>query len=144
MKNEKINIVNPALGCKVGVAYHTLLSTLSQTLDDAGLGISVNEYLILRAVYTKEGLQQCEIADMTGKDKTAVCRYVATMEKNGLVTTRCVSHKCREVYLTDKSRDIKTSVMAVAAKRHKALETLIGTEKLMIFNDILDTIIKSK
>ena len=144
MMEIKENIGNPALGCKIGQAYHILLSQLAGALKDEGLDITVGEYLVLRAVYSKEGLQQCEIADMVGKDRAAVCRCVAGLEKKGLVATEAVSYKCLRVYLTDRSREMQPRVMKVAALRHQALAGLTVPGDLEIFNRILDAIIYSK
>ena len=141
MKKEEKQSDGPALGCKVGQAYQTMLRQLSEALAGAGLEISSGEYLVLRAVYSREGLQQCEIADMVGKDKASVCRTVAALQKKGLVATRAVSHKCLRVYLTDKSRAIEPAIMSVAAKRHQALADATTPEELEIFNRVLDKII---
>ncbi|MDE7180299.1 MAG: DsbA family protein [Muribaculaceae bacterium] len=64
----------------VGRAYQVMISHLVSALKDASLDITTTEYLILRVVYSKEGLQQCEIAEMVGKDKVAVCRCVVGLE----------------------------------------------------------------
>lgn len=144
MKETRGNIENPALGCKVGRAYQIMLSQLASALKEADLDITTSEYLVLRAVYNKEGLQQCEIADMIGKDKAAVCRCVAGLVNKGLLEVDSVSYKCLKVYLTDKSREIEPRIMEVAAIRHKALTDLTSLENLEIFNQILDKIITSK
>ena len=88
----------PAIGCLIGTAYQILLSRLASTLKEAGLDITTSEYLVLRAIYSNDGLQQCEIAEMVGKDKAAICRCVAGLAKKGLVRTESVSHKCLRVY----------------------------------------------
>lgn len=144
MKKNKGNIESPALGCKVGKAYQIMLSQLATALKEGGLNISTSEYLVLRSVYSKEGLQQCEIADMVGKDKAAVCRCVAGLEKKGLLSTESVSHKCQRVFLTDSSRKMESAIMTVACKRHNALMNLTSPEELEIFQHILERIINSK
>ncbi|MDE5880423.1 MAG: MarR family transcriptional regulator [Muribaculaceae bacterium] len=132
---------SPALGCLIGKAYQTMLSQLNSALKEAGLDITTSEYLALRALYSSEGIQQCEIAQMVGKDKAAVCRCVAGLEKKGLVRTECVSHKCLRVFLTDKGREIEPKVMEVARIRHKALLDLTTPENLAIFTEILKKVI---
>lgn len=144
MENTNENFESPALGCEVGRAYQIMLSQLATVLKETGLNISTSEYLVLRSVYSKEGLQQCEIAEMVGKDKAAVCRCVAGLEKKGLLATESVSHKCLRVYLTDKSREMESKIMAVALKRHNSLMKLTSPEELKIFQHILEKIISSK
>lgn len=132
---------SPALGCLIGKAYQTLLNQLNSALKEAGVDITASEYLVLRALYTAEGIQQCEIAQMVGKDKAAVCRCVAGLEKKGLVRTESVSHKCLRVFLTEKGRDIEPKVMEVAYIRHKALLDLTTPKNLAIFTEILKKVI---
>lgn len=141
MKKQRVNTESPALGCKLGRAYQILLSQLASALKEADLDITTSEYLVLRAVYSNEGLQQCEIADMVGKDKAAVCRCVAGLVRKGLLAVESVSHKCLRVYLTDKSREMKPKVMEVAEKRHNALADLTTPEDLEVFTRIIDKII---
>lgn len=143
MKKDNVNIESPALGCKLGRAYQILLSQLASALKEAGLDITTSEYLVLRAVYSNEGLQQCEIADMVGKDKAAVCRCVSGLVDRGMLSVEPVSYKCLRVFLTDKSREIEPRIMEVAAIRHKALVALTDPDNLEIFTQILDSIINS-
>ena len=132
----------PALGCRIGRAYQIMLSQLAAALKEADLDITTSEYLVLRAVYSSPGLQQCEIAEMVGKDKAAICRCVAGLEKKDMVSTVTVSHKCLKVYPTSKARDIEPAIMDVATKRHQALMDLTTPENLAIFSEIIDKIIK--
>lgn len=144
MKKTNENIESPALGCKVGRAYQIMLSQLSKALKEAGLNITTSEYLVIRAVYSTPGAQQCEIADMVGKDKAAVCRCVASLENKGLLITESVSYKCLRVYPSGKALQIEPSIMEVASKRHKALMDFVTPEELDVFIRILDNIINSK
>lgn len=144
MMKTKGKIDSPALGCKVGRAYQIMLGQLSKALMEAGLDITTSEYLVLRVIFSNPGSQQCEIADMVGKDKAAVCRCVAGLEKKGLVSTECVSHKCLRIYPTGRANLLKPRIMEVAAIRHKALMDLTTPSELEIFNRILDNIINTK
>ncbi len=132
----------PNVGCLVGTAYQCMLARLSEALIEAGLDLTTAEYLVLRVLYGQEGLQQCEIAEIIGKDKAGVCRCVAAMEKKGLVRTESVSHKCLRVYLTDKSRLMESSVVSVANARHRALEQAVDGSDMEAFVRVLKTIIQ--
>ncbi len=133
----------PNTGCMIGTAYQTLISKLSETLSAYGLNLTPPEYMLLRALYTCEGMQQCELATMIGKDKGAVCRCVAAMVKKGLVSTESVSHKCLRVYVTPLGRDIEPKVMAVAKERHEALTSLLTPEEMTTFDIVLKKIINN-
>lgn len=144
MKKTDENIERPVLGCKVGRAYQMMLSQLANALKEANLDITTSEYLVLRSVYSTPGSQQCDIAEMVGKDKGAVCRYVAALVKKGMLRTEAVSHKCLKVYPSEKAQHIEPRIMEVAAKRHRALMDISTPKELEIFNRILDKIINSK
>lgn len=144
MKENNTDITEPTIGCKIGLAYRILLSQLEKSLYDAGLALSANEYLILRAIYNNDGAQQCEISELIGKDKAVVSRCVETMIRKNLVCTQEVSHKCRKVFCTDEALRIKPIIMSVAADRHNALLQLAEAENLIIFKEILNKIINSK
>ncbi len=134
----------PNVGCMLGTAYQTLISQLAEELEKAKLDITVPEYLILRSLYTQDGMQQCEIGTMVGKDKGAVSRCVASLIKKGLVTTECVSYKCLKVYLSPLGEEIKPKVLEIARLRHEALSNLLTPEERTIFATVLKKIINLK
>lgn len=140
--SERNPYAMPNVGCMLGTAYQTLVSQLADELEKADLNITVPEYLILRALYTQDGMQQCEIASIVGKDKGAVCRCVAAMSKKGLVTTESVSYKCLRVYLSPKGKEIEPTVMKIAETRHQALSSLLTPEEREVFATVLKKIIQ--
>ena len=144
MKKMNENIGNPALGCKMGRAYQIMLGQLAKALADAGVDITTSEYLVLRAVFSNPGAQQCDIAELVGKDKAAVCRCVAALEKKGLLVTESVSHKCLKVYPSQQGLALEPKILQVAARRHKALTDMATAEELDSFTRLLDKIINSK
>lgn len=125
MKQNPTIYRQPYLGCLIGSAYQRMISRLDKALGEAGLGITPAEYLILRALYSHDGLQQCEIGDMVGKDKGAISRTVTVLAGKGMVRTEAISHKCTRVWIAEKGRDIECKVLEIAAKRHKALMDLV-------------------
>ncbi|MBD5300677.1 MAG: winged helix-turn-helix transcriptional regulator [Bacteroides sp.] len=130
----------PNLGCQLGKAYQRLLSQLASALAEAGLDVTTSEYLVLRALYTSDGLQPCEIAALLSKDKAAVSRSVTAMAKKGLVVTEPVSHKCLRVFLSEKGRGIEPEIMKVSEARHQALVGLVSPEELKSFVKVLNLI----
>lgn len=132
----------PYVGCLVGAAFQKMISQLDAALKQAGLPITAAEYMILRALYTNDGLQQCEICDMVGKDKASICRSVSALDKKGLIATEPVSHKCIRVWLSDKGKEIRPQIMKIADDRHKALASLGSEKEIENFIKILNSIVK--
>ncbi|MDE7461991.1 MAG: MarR family transcriptional regulator [Muribaculaceae bacterium] len=144
MKAENNTYQSPALGCMLSNANQIFLKELERALKDAALNITTMEYLVLRALYSKDGIQQCEIAEMVGRDKAGVCRCVTGLVKKELVRVEPVSYKCLRVYLTATARSLQPKVMQVAEIRHKALLDLLTPNELAAFTKALDKIIKNK
>lgn len=132
----------PNVGCMIGTAYQTLAARLGEILDKSGLDITVPEYMVLRALYTRDGMQQCEIGEMIGKDKAAICRTVKAMEKKNLIRTEPISHKCLKVYIADRGHEIKSEIFRIAEERHQALATLVTPDELAVFDKVLRKIIQ--
>ncbi len=132
----------PYLGCLVGTAYHKMLSRLEKALRRAGAGITATEYLVLRALDCRDGLQQCEIGEMVGKDKAAVCRTVGALARKGLLTTESVSRKCTRAWLTAAGRQLEPVVMQVASERHDELASMVSPADMAVFERVLSAIVK--
>lgn len=144
MTNESNIYGMPNTGCLLGTAYQTLIAQLGEALRQSGLDISVPEYLVLRTLYSSDGLQQCEIASTIGKDKGAISRTVASMVKKGLVRTEPVSHKCLRVYVDVRGREIEQTVHDVARARHQALEAMVTEREMQTFVCVLRKIIQNQ
>ncbi|MDE7418975.1 MAG: MarR family winged helix-turn-helix transcriptional regulator [Muribaculaceae bacterium] len=134
----------PNLGCLIGAVYQQQLSGLASALAERGLDIIPSEYLVLRSLYGCDGMQQCDVAALLGKDKAGVSRCVSAMERKGLVGVQTVSHKCRRVWLTEKGRELEYVLLKVAEERHKALNDLVSAEDMKTFVKVLKQILQSK
>lgn len=142
---KELNIYSmPNVGCMLGAAYQVLVVQLQAALSDAGLDLSVPEYLVMRTLYSRDGLQQCEIADILGKDKAAVCRCIKKMLEKGLVRAESVSHKCLRIYVDSKGREIHDDIMAVSVRRHRALESLLTRNEMSTFTTVLRKILDNQ
>lgn len=144
MKAENNTYQSPALGCMLGTANQVLLKELERALKDAGLNLSSSEYLVLRALYWRDGVQQCEIAEMVGRDKAGICRCVTGLVKKGLVKVEPISYKCLRVYLTDTALSMQPQVMKVAESRHRELIEILSPSELDAFTKALEKIINNK
>ncbi len=134
----------PNIGCLIGAAYQQQLSGLSAALAAKGLDITPMEYLVLRCLYTHDGMQQCDISTLIGKDKAGVSRCISAMERKGLVRVEAVSHKCRRIWLADHGTAIEPMIMQVAADRHQTLTDIINPDDMETFVSVLKLILTQK
>lgn len=135
---------DPNVGCMLGTAYQVLIMELGKTLSDRGLDISVPEYLILRSLYYREGMQICELSAVVGKDKGAVSRCVKGLVEKGLVNTEQISHKCLKVYVSEKGRVIEPEIMKLAQIRQESLDSILTPDERLSFISSLQKIIEHK
>ncbi|MDE6007013.1 MAG: MarR family winged helix-turn-helix transcriptional regulator [Muribaculaceae bacterium] len=142
MKQEYMTYGGPNSGCLVGTAYQKMVSDLNEILREKVKELSVPEYMVLRSLYHRDGLQQCEICDIIGKDKGAVCRTVKSLIRKELVYAEIISHKCLKVYLTPKGESLRSEILKIADERERDLETLLGPKDLKIFLSCLKKIIE--
>ncbi|MDE6560165.1 MAG: MarR family winged helix-turn-helix transcriptional regulator [Muribaculaceae bacterium] len=139
MENEKTYDM-PYVGCLMGSAFQRLTIQLETTLKREGLEITAAEYMILRALYSRDGLQQCEIVDMVGKDKSSICRSVSALAKKNLVVTEPVSYNVIRVGLTAKAREEQPKVKQITKERHEALLKLASQKDIEAFVRVLKAI----
>ncbi len=139
--NEDKTYEMPFVGCLVGAAFQKMTSQLEIALKNEGVPITAAEYMILRALYSHDGLQQCEICEMVGKDKASICRSVSALAKKGYVKAEPLSHKCIRIWLTDQAKEIKPMILKIANERHLALSSLASAKEIESFIKVLKSIV---
>lgn len=132
----------PNIGCLLGTAYQAESTRLSNALAEAGLEITVAEYLILRILLDHQTIQQCDIARILGKDKAAVSRSIQSLVKKGLVDASQVSYKCCMLSLSEKGEALGPLIIEIADARNKALAEKLSKQQMETLREILITIIK--
>ena len=134
----------PNVGCMLGMAYQAEVGRLSAALSADGLDITAAEYVIMRLLYARGRLQQCDIARLIGKDKGAVSRCVKALVAKGYVTATAVSYKCCEVSMTDKGMALKPRIFAIAERQHDLLAQRLTPEQMKNLKEILNTLIRKE
>ena len=143
MEKETKTYDSPYVGCRVGSAYQKMMIDLEAALKREGLKITGAEYMILRALYSSDGLQQCEISQMIGKDKASISRSVTALTKKGYIRQEQVSYKCCRIWLTEFAQRQKSGIMSIAAARHKALNDLAKPSDIESFVKVLKAIVNA-
>ncbi len=131
----------PNLGCLLGMAYQAELTGLSNALTNAGINITAAEYLIIRILFTRERMQQCEISRLLRKDRASITRSIKSLEKKGYVVADAVSYKCCLVSLTESGRALEQSVMKIADEQQQKLQGKLTQQEIDSLRQILIKII---
>ncbi len=136
------NIYNmPNLGCLLGIAYQAELGRLSKALEEAGIGITAPEYLIMRLLKGQQSVQQCEIARILGKDKASISRNISSLVKKGLVRVETVSYKCSMVALTREGKTLEPRILKIASDLQQRLDSRLTPPQMDSLREILKAII---
>ena len=141
MEKDTMTYGMPYVGCLIGTAFQKLTVELECALHEAGLNMTAAEYMILRALYSSDGLQQCELSEMVGKDKASISRSVAGMVRKGLVHQEQISHKCCRVWLSEAASALRPRIMEIAAERHRELTVLASEGEIATFVKVLKAIV---
>ncbi len=87
--------------------------------------ISGDQWVILKRISEREGINQKEIADQTYKDPASVTRMLDLLEKQQLVKRVAVENDRRTyaLFLTEQGKELVTRIKPLATKaRQKGLE----------------------
>ncbi|GAB3491367.1 hypothetical protein GCM10027341_04250 [Spirosoma knui] len=96
-------------------------------LDQAALGITVDQWLVLNVIRESPALGQTEIAERVFKDQASVARIIDLLVKKELLTQRVSPHDRRRIdrTITDQGQALLDSAAPiVAGYRSAALQGL--------------------
>lgn len=98
-----------SLGRFVGWLNYQMVRSLNSYLEEAGAGITADQFRLLTHLWAKDGITQQELADKVGRDRAGITRMVDILEEQG-VTVRIPDKEDRRVnrvFLTKKGRDVE-------------------------------------
>lgn len=126
-----------SLGLFVHRASIALAKALNAALVEAGIDLPHSQFIVLRALYYRDGQSQLNIAKLLSKDTAAIKRTIDCLCEKGLVERQTVRAMKNSIQITDKGRDTIPAALDIAQKiinkafgevsdmqRDKILETL--------------------
>ena len=117
-----------------------------QLLDEQGITLSGEQWVVLKRISENEGINQREIAELTYKDPASVTRMLDLLEKQDLVSRQPVENNRRTyaLFLTIEGKKLVKKITPIAvAARKKGLENIRekDVEKLkQVLNQIYDNL----
>ena len=99
-----------------GEFAHRFHKALTDAFRQQGLKLTVEQFSILAILWYRDGINQREISEQLGRDKTTIARVVNTMEKNKLVrrATDPADTRGKLITLTAKGRSLQEKTVTVA------------------------------
>lgn len=127
--NDDYYYINDSLGFMIYRTALALKSALQRSFRDNGVGITAEQWAIIRHLWEEEGLSQREIGEKASKDKPNITRMLDALQKKGLIFRQCDTRDRRKfcVYLTKEGKQL-----------HERLFPLVKSLRERVFNDKLD------
>lgn len=137
-----MNFENKAYYLKIDATIKKIRAYFQKKFDDAGLDITVDQWVVLDNASRTEGVSQVELADLVYKDAPTITRIIDLLVKKGMVTRRMSENDRRRfnIYLTDKGKSVFDKALPLAVEARKTGWANMGEAEFETFYRILDTI----
>ena len=135
--------ISSSPGRKLHRAHARMQQGLTQLFRNAGYEITTEAWVLLRHLWDRDRLTQCELGERVEKDRHNISRLVDALEEQGFVERRAArgDRRIREVALTRKGRAAQTPLMGIAAAFLKETFAGLSPEQIDSFLATLDHII---
>lgn len=134
------------LGTTVGKLRNRLHRLMKQRYAaEADLKLTVEEYMILTMLQSKNNQILQEIADVTGKNKSVVMRMIDSLEKKGLCkrTVNPIDRRENFLNITPAGNLAVAQYQEIERRLSKELVANIPADKLEAFFDVIELISKN-
>ena len=127
---------------RLGKTVKILESHIEDKLSDAGIPLSKLQFVLLMTISKNNGKPQCDLAEITERDKTTFTRNIKTLEQNKLVT-RIPSTKDKRqklISITTLGQDFVQKSKPIISEVVREIESIISKEERDLFVKTLDKI----
>ncbi len=110
-----------------GEVAHGFHRALTKAFKANRIAVTVEQFSILVLLFYRNGLNQQEVSEQLGRDKTTVARVVVNMEKRGLLERRTDpdDNRGRRIFLTPAGLKFQRHAVEVSgALYHRAIGKL--------------------
>jgi DNA-binding MarR family transcriptional regulator len=127
------------LGFMIAETVRSIVKKLSHKLKESGSSLSIHQYAILHFLNTGHEVIQQDIAEMTGKDKSAILRQIDILEKNKLIVRVAdnTDRRKKNLIVTKKGAELHKELMKIEDELTKDLKAGITAGELKVFIDVL-------
>ena len=108
-------------------------------------GLTPRQYIVLVSVAQNEGLNQTDLVERTGVDRSTLADIVRRMLNKGLIYRKRKLHDARAyaVYVTDKGRQILNEAAPAAADADRRVLNALPPEQRETFLDTLHALVEN-
>ena len=104
------------LGRQIGVLYNRLSRRVNWLLDEAGAGITIDQFRLLTMLWKEDGITQQQLAVLLGRDRASITRMVDILEEQGIINRISDKNDRRInlIHLSKKGRELEPTAAACA------------------------------
>lgn len=126
-------------------AIRTYRNYAQKRLRDNGFKITIDQWLVIKAIQENPGIPQQEIAEIAFKDNASITRIIALLVKSGYLQRDIDQSDKRKTILevTDSGKKIVEDVQSLVLENRKTALTGIAQDDLEIVNKTLKIIIQN-
>ncbi len=109
---------------------HSMIIRLIEVFNDAALGFTLDEFVVLSELFNKEGVTQNYLAAKLFKDKSNIKRTVDKLEKKGIVKRDIDINDKRKysIHITESGRRYRVKLEDLRNRGVEWLESSIGKD----------------
>ncbi|WP_422083462.1 MarR family winged helix-turn-helix transcriptional regulator [Ulvibacterium sp.] len=137
MKTKVVPDLDASLAPWIGKTSKIVDYYLQDALQQHGFILTKEQFVVLKKLNAKDGLNQNELASLLYRDKSTMARLLAKMEERGLVRREQSNKDKRinKIYITEKGKLTFDKTIPVVTRMINVLErNITQTEKEQIIN----------
>lgn len=125
------------LGYFIFRVYSNMVKLLNKELTRNGIDLQYPQFVIIMVLSRKEGFTQAELTYIVERDKASVSRNIVYLEEKGYVERKSPDGKKKQLFLTDKGKEIIPHLYQIATKnKETVLKGFTEDEKKDILEDL--------
>jgi DNA-binding MarR family transcriptional regulator len=116
-----------ALDKSLGFVLHRTLTAIKamvrKEFRDRGFNVTIDQWVILGALWVEDGQTQVRLAERTFKDRPTVSRMIDLLEKQGLVVRRPSpqDRRAQEIFLTPKAHRLRDRLIPLVIELNRLI-----------------------
>lgn len=117
-------------------------STVRQVFREKDCDVTVDQWVILCALWEKDGCSQAGLTEKTHKDRPTVTRMLDLLEQKELVYRRpsTTDRRICEVYLTPEGRAFQKKLVPIVIDLHRKILKNLTAEEIEQLYGMLNTV----
>lgn len=106
---------------KIDTTIKRIRFFMQKGLTDAGIDLTVDQWVVIDHIFPKETISQNELAEATAKDAPTITRILDILVKKGLVVRQMADDDRRKfyIYLTEEGKKLHEQAFKVIAEFRK-------------------------